>query len=208
MRTDSSRTVQQYPHHSLGGGGGGELGQGEMEENLGHGVGAGGGGRDDEEEELEEAGGKEGGGRNGYPKGGLGHETDEKQGELEGAGGGGGRGEGGTEDAGLEANMESFLLPLQLRPPLHSPVSSPPLRPPNVKGLAGRKFSGHIEPGGRPRGLPVGLDVEVAAADHPESLVQKMAEACRRAGVVLVRKGMTAGFVVGVGVSCVLSLCV
>ncbi|CAN0090022.1 unnamed protein product, partial [Laminaria digitata] len=76
----------------------------------------------------------------------------------------------------------------------HSPLSSPPLRPPDAMGLGRKHLSERVEAvGARPRGLPLPLGLKVAAvtaeaaaeAVHPESLLLKMVEACRREGVVL-----------------------
>lgn len=148
------------------------------------------GGRDDahEEEEIEEDEGEE--------------EEEEEDEECY---------ERDTEEPGAQGTQASaakavaaLLLPPQLRQPLHSPLSSPPQPPlpraalaftpvaatnserpamfegrPGLEGLAGGV---EAAPGMKRR------SAATTTTTKPESVLKRMAEACRQAGVVFVRR--------------------
>lgn len=102
--------------------------------------------------------------------------------------------EAGGNDASVEAVRAAFLMPPRLRQQEQprSPLSSPP--PPPDASLAFAAVTGaDSERVAALAGLPAtgGRSVTVTAAptSSPESVLQRMAEACRQAGVELVSQG-------------------
>ena len=102
--------------------------------------------------------------------------------------------EAGGNDASLAAVETAFLLPPRLRQQgrSRSPLSSPP-PPPDASLAFATVTAADSERTPAMGGLPAtgggSVTLNAAPASNPESVLQRMAEACRQAGVQLVSRG-------------------